>query len=223
MKSAWLRGLLVLGVVAAFATTTAWPQSLAELAEKEKKRRKGTVGKVYTNDDLGSDRGGPSNLSQPGGAEAAPASAGPARVYAPGSGGETEGEAPRGSGRESEGETEGEGRGEGEAEGADAGSVPTPRDAESWRQRVEQQQRLIESAATRTRQLEGQLVALEQDVQPPGGDVLDPQRLQNREGQKAELRQQLDEAREALEKARSGLGEIEDQARRAGIPPGWLR
>jgi hypothetical protein len=62
---------------------------------------------------------------------------------------------------------------------------------------------------------------LRNDMSPTG--LLDPNRQQTREADAARARAELDEARRQLAAARQGIEDLEDQARRQRVPPGWLR
>ena len=70
--------------------------------------------------------------------------------------------------------------------------------------------------------LEAHLEDLNLDRQPNPVDVLDPNRLQNREAQKAETRTAIEAARAQLVAARQALEDLEAEARKAGVPYGWL-
>jgi hypothetical protein len=170
---------LALTLVAAFA----WPpaqaagQSLAEIAAKEKQRRKGAAAKTYTNSDL-EKKGGPPKPT----AEAAKP---------------TEPEPTPTSSRASEEIT--------------------------WRARASSLREAVLSAERRIPELQAELEALNLDMQPNPSDAFDPSRLQKREAAKTALRQRIEEAEKALERARQAVLDLEEEARRQSVPPGWLR
>jgi hypothetical protein len=62
-------------------------------------------------------------------------------------------------------------------------------------------------------------LALDRDVTNTG----DPNRLQTIEARKAEARASLDTARLNLAEAQKALQDLEEEARRSNVPPGWLR
>jgi len=79
------------------------------------------------------------------------------------------------------------------------------------------QARLLEK---RIRDLEGELEALDESTQAYGGWGT------HRDGQRVEvvqLRDRRPELEKSLERAQRELDALEDEARRLGVPPGWLR
>ena len=170
-------GCLVLLAAALAAPSPA--QSLAEAAEKEKKRRTGKVSKVFTNDDLG-------KRSQGAPAPEPSASASPER------GGMDESDERR-------------------AEEA------------SWRGRIRAAHAAVQEVEAKIAEYEAALKGLAQDMQPNPPDLFDPARLNKREAEKAELRTKLEAAEAELEVVEDRVHSIEEEARREGVPPGWLR
>jgi hypothetical protein len=90
-----------------------------------------------------------------------------------------------------------------------------------WRQGARQRRDAIASAEARISEIESRLGALMNDRDPVG--LMDPSRLQTIEARKAAARQELEQAKAALAEARNALADFQEQARRQGIPPGWLR
>ena len=54
-------------------------------------------------------------------------------------------------------------------------------------------------------------------------NVQDPNRLQSRDRELREAMDSLDATRSAADTARKALADLEEEARRAGVPPGWVR
>lgn len=160
-------------------------QSLAELAAKEKERRKHLSGtnKVYTNDDLERISAG----------EAHPAAT----------------PAPRGS--------------RSGADDASSESDARKRQEAFWRADLGRARGKVRAAEARVADLEARIADLSEDRRPSPPDLLDPSRLQKREAEKRKAIGQLEEAREALADARKALDALLEEARRKGVPPGWLR
>ena len=72
--------------------------------------------------------------------------------------------------------------------------------------------------------MEREYAEYQSDVaQVPANELQDPMRLQKREAHLQELRAGLDHQRLVLANAKKSLTALEDSARAAGIPPGWLR
>jgi hypothetical protein len=91
----------------------------------------------------------------------------------------------------------------------------------SWRGRARAQREAVARAEARIQDLEGRLAGLRNDLSPSG--LQDPTRQQTREADTARLRGELDEARQQLARAKQGIEDLEEQARRQRVPPGWLR
>jgi hypothetical protein len=104
------------------------------------------------------------------------------------------------------------------SESGDSGSAGEA----GWRTRAHEAREAIKNVEKEIARLEAQLEELNLDRQPNPADVLDPNRLQNREAQKAETRTQLEAARAQLVVARQALEDLEAEARKAGVPYGWL-
>ncbi len=96
-----------------------------------------------------------------------------------------------------------------------------PKDEASWRQRAEAARMRSTDAATAVSQAEQRLGELRSDVAPE--DPMNPFRQQAREAEiKAEM-ERLEAARAEVGAARQAVSDLEEEARKAGIPPGWLR
>jgi hypothetical protein len=120
-----------------------------------------------------------------------------------------------------EGSTSGEGRSsrpsvrEGESASSSGG------DATVWRERAQAQRGAIAAAEKRIQDSQDRLARLMADREPVA--LGDPNRLQTIERMKAETRQALERAQLDLADAQKGLQDLEDEARRNNVPPGWLR
>jgi hypothetical protein len=90
-----------------------------------------------------------------------------------------------------------------------------------WRARAHDQREAIRSAEKAIQAAQDRLNALMSDR-----DVTmtqDPNRLQTVEAQKNEARAAIDAGRLGLAEAQKGLQDLEAEARRNNVPPGWLR
>jgi len=178
-----------------------------EQTEKEKKaaKKKPKEGKVFTNTDLAS----PTPKS----------SASPAATPAPTtSTTSTTGRATAGNIDPDTGRVIGEGA---NVQPDAQALLPDPQDEGGWRVQAQARRTAIQSAERRVADLEARLAALMADRSPI--DVMDPNRLQTIEAEKARARQDLEAAKAELEKARTVWSEFEETARRKGVPPRWLQ
>jgi hypothetical protein len=120
----------------------------------------------------------------------------------------------------------GEPKPEGEAEapgasGEGTSSQDPKRRMEYWRSESGNRRAAIEGARTQVGALETRLAELQNDLSPT--NLADPNREQTRQAEIAKAREELDAARVALAEAEKSLADLEEEARRLSIPPGWLR
>lgn len=97
----------------------------------------------------------------------------------------------------------------------------TAADEQRWRGRAAQARERVAAA-------EAQVVALEQRIAElrldrGQGNLQDPNREQTRAAQITAAEKDLDAARTAAQTARQAQVDLEDEARRKSVPPGWLR
>ncbi|HEY2940869.1 MAG TPA: hypothetical protein VGN09_00410 [Vicinamibacteria bacterium] len=90
-----------------------------------------------------------------------------------------------------------------------------------WRGRTTQLREAAAEADSKVKELEARIAALRNDMSPT--NVQDPNRLQSRDRELREAMDSLDATRTAAETARKALADLEEEARRAGVPPGWVR
>jgi chromosome segregation ATPase len=94
----------------------------------------------------------------------------------------------------------------------------------SWKQRVDAAKAAITSAETRLAQLEAERTKFNADLAPvSAAEAQDPLRLQKRGAKLAEMNKEVDAQKVTVETARKALVALEEQARKEGVPPGWLR
>lgn len=109
------------------------------------------------------------------------------------------------------------------AAGEETGGIVRPSDESSWRDRARSAYAGIRAFEKQVRSLEEKLKALNLDMQAAPEDAMDPFRLQRRDAKKQELTKELEDVKTQLDMARKDLAELEDEARRKGVPPGWIR
>jgi hypothetical protein len=90
-----------------------------------------------------------------------------------------------------------------------------------WKARAKAAREAVAKAEARVKELESRLGGLRSDTSPTG--LLDPYRQQTREAEAGRARDELQQAQQQLALARQALDDLEDEARRQRIPPGWLR
>jgi hypothetical protein len=113
----------------------------------------------------------------------------------------------------------------GTAAAAPSGPAPAPAPtmdpAERWRRDGKQRRDAVTRSEAKVAAIQARVDALMQDRDPV--NVMDPNRLQTLEAVKAKALQDLETAKAELEKARQDLENLEEDARKNSIPPGWLR
>ena len=102
-----------------------------------------------------------------------------------------------------------------------ASTATTMDPSQRWRRDAQNAREGIARAQTKVDRLQAVVSAMLQDMSPT--NVGDPNRLQNLERDKAAALAELETAKDELAKARQALEDLEEQARKAGVPPGWLR
>jgi hypothetical protein len=98
---------------------------------------------------------------------------------------------------------------------------PTMDPAARWQRDAKARRAAIARAEATVAAVQARIDALTLDRDP--SNVLDPNRMQNRDAERTKALQELDAAKEALAKARQDLEDLEEEARKASVPPGWLR
>jgi hypothetical protein len=104
---------------------------------------------------------------------------------------------------------------------------PEPPDAESgesrqvWADRARAQRERIAAAQATLAEIEERIAALRNDREPTR--VMEPFRLQAIEGEIRKATEELEAAKKELAEARAALEAVEQDARRRGVPAGWLR
>jgi hypothetical protein len=195
-----IRALLL---VVLFVPLLAEAQSLGAVAKKERERREknkaqGVTVREITEDEISTDKGEPEEPEEEG----------------------TEGNPEGGTGSKTEGDTpqaalpDVDGTGQG-AEALDKEQRDRKRSEAEWRARVQQARERISAARQQVQTLdELHLVQGERYVDENGRTVIES--LEH-------LRRLVAEAKEELQEAERAYENLLAEARRAGVPPGWLR
>jgi len=90
-----------------------------------------------------------------------------------------------------------------------------------WRERAMERRREVGRAEQRVPPIEQRIADLRNDRNPT--NVMDPNREQNRQAQLAQAIADLERAKADVERAKQAQTDLEEDARRKSIPPGWLR
>jgi len=90
-----------------------------------------------------------------------------------------------------------------------------------WRNIARQRRQAVQQSEQEVKELESRIAALRNDMSPT--NVQDPNRLQSQGRDLQQAQEELAVARRQLEEARQAVANLEDEARRAGAMPGWVR
>lgn len=192
-------GLALVGLLVAVPVLA---QSLAELAAREKERRKkaGGTAQTFTDDDLKKDRVVAPSPEPAAGAEAVSTSR--------------------------RGKRGGPGLGDYDQPKEAATFEPEPVDDEQWRTTAAQLRDAIAKAEKAVAEAQKKLDAIPSGVgQPQPSDGLRqlPVSPYVKEPAYEAAEKELADAKAAVVVAKTALGDFEEKARKAGVPPGWIR
>src|SRR5438552_9566446 len=99
--------------------------------------------------------------------------------------------------------------------------APTMDPGQRWRRDAKARRDAIKRAEGKVAAAQARVDALLVDLNPT--NVMDPNRLQTLEADRAKAAADLEAAKDELAKARQALEDLEEEARKSGVPPGWLR
>jgi len=110
----------------------------------------------------------------------------------------------------------------------EAADTPSPQSSTdertTWKARAAELRTALASAQKALEDAQRAEAAFRSDVAPlSAADAQDPMRLQKREARLAEMNKQIEVLKAAVAAARASITALEDEARRAGVPAGWLR
>ncbi len=186
-------------VLTLLAVSPAWAQSLGDVARKEEARRKTVkaTGKVYTNDTLRKEpeSAPPSTPAPP--PSSAPAAAAPASSGSPGQAQSHAGEAQP--------------------------TAPQPeqkkKDEAYWRGRITEARQNLARSQVFHDALQSRINALTTDFVARD----DPAQRRVIEADRLKALAELDRVTKEIAQSKKAIADIEEEARRAAVPPGWLR
>jgi hypothetical protein len=194
--------------LAAMLTSGAPAQSLGDVARQEESRRKGTgtaAGKTYTNENL---KGAPTPAGTP--AQPAPSTAAPGTAPVPPA------DAAKPAGTKP---------GDGTAKASDApqdGAKPAadPKgDAAAWRKRRQDLETALDRSKTFAEALQSRINGLNTDFTARD----DPAQRNVVANDRQKALTELDRVKKEIVANTKALSDLQEEARKAGVPPGWLR
>ena len=192
-----VRLLSVAALVFIGVANVAAAQSLGDVAKKEEQRRK-TVksGKVYTNDELKRDP-----------TPSVPASASTGTTSTP-SASSTPSPAPASSGNNAD-----------KGDSANKDGSADKSDEKTWRKRITNARESLQRSQAFADALQSQLNALSTDFVNRDDPIQRQQIAKQRDGVLAEL----DRVKKEVAAQTKAISDIQEEARRANVPPGWVR
>ena len=173
-------------------------QGLGDVAKREAERRKavGTPGKVYTNDNLRTDA--PPASAGPTTPQGATPPVAPAQAPAAAAGVQTPGSQPT---------------------GAAASSEPGPMTEDAWRKRIAAARDALSRAQVFAEALQSRINALTTDF----ANRDDPAQRNAIAAERQKALAELDRVKQEIVDHQKAISAIQDEARRAGVPAGWVR
>ena len=199
------QALIVTVALAAVLTSGAPAQSLGDVARKEEARRKETgSGKTYTNENL---RSAPEPAAPaPSTSAAAPSTSAPSTA------------APAGTAKPDA--KPGDAAKAGDAPKADAKPAADPKgDAAAWKKRRESIETALERAKTFAEALQSRINGLTADFSARD----DPAQRSIVAADKQRALTELDRVKKEIQQNTKALADLQEEARKSGVPPGWLR
>ena len=197
MRLASVSGIVLAMVLACDVAAIA--QGLGDVAKREAERRKavGAPGKVYTNDNLRTDAppaSAPATTPQGATPPAAPVAQAPAAS----SGAQTSGSQPTGTA---------------------ASSAPGPMTEDAWHKRITAARDALSRAQIFAESLQSRINALTTDFVNRD----DPAQRNAIAAERQKALAELDRVKQEIVDHQKAISAIQDEARRAGVPAGWVR
>lgn len=94
----------------------------------------------------------------------------------------------------------------------------------AWKLRADSARSAVVAAEKKLEEMVNDLAKFRSDLTPvSAAEAQDPMRLQKREVGMVEMRKNIEAQRAFVAQAKKAQTEFEEEARRNGVPPGWLR
>jgi len=213
-----IQALVVVVALVSILTSGAPAQSLGDVARQEEARRRAASGgKVYTNDSL---RGAPTAATTP----AQPATATPATGAAPADGAAGAKPAPKPEAKTGTTDAKPDAGADAKAgTGTDqkaAAPATDPKGTEAtWRKRRQAIQDALDRAQAFSVALQSQINGLTADFAARD----DPAQRSKVAADRQRALTELDRVKKEIQQHTKALADLQEEARKAGVPPGWLR
>lgn len=112
----------------------------------------------------------------------------------------------------------------GGSSGAPAAAEVDESGREFWKGRMEAARKGVTEAQAKLADMQAELERFRSDLTVvPADEAQDPLRLQKRAAKIGEMTRAVEAQRAAVDAAKRAVAELEEQARREGVPAGWLR
>jgi len=202
------QALIVTVALAAVLTSGAPAQSLGDVARQEEARRKGTgSGKTYTNENLRS-APEPAAPAQPSPSASAPSTSAPSTAAGTPKAAATP-DAKTGDAAKA-----------GDAPKTDAKPAPDAKgDAAAWKKRRETIETALERAKTFAEALQSRINGLTADFSARD----DPAQRSLVAADRQKALTEMERVKKEIAQHTKALADLQEEARKSGVPPGWLR
>lgn len=201
--------LVVLVALVAVLTSGAPAQSLGDLARQEQARKKESGGKTYTNDSL---RPSPAPATSPAPAAPSPA-AGDSKAA------KAAGDAKADGTVDAKTDVKADAKADGKTDAKTARPADPKGDAASWKKRVQDLQDAIDRSKLFAESLQSRINGLTAEFSAKD----DPAQRSTVAADRQKALTELDRVKKEIQQKTKDLADLQEEARRSGVPPGWLR
>ncbi|HEV8393465.1 MAG TPA: hypothetical protein VGQ37_04290 [Vicinamibacterales bacterium] len=214
--------LVVVVALAAVLTSGAPAQSLGDVAKQEQARRKDGAGKTYTNNDL---RPAPAPAATSPAPPAATAPADDSKAAGKPDGKAADGDAKADPKAPAKPDAKTDAKSDAKAadgktdEKADARPTDPKGDAASWRKRQKDLQDALDRSKLFADSLQSRINGLSADFSARD----DPAQRSVVAADRQRALTELDRVKKEIQKQTKDLSDLQEEARKSGVPPGWLR
>ena len=203
--------LVVLVALVAVLTSGAPAQSLGDLAKKEQARQKESGGKVYTNENL---------VRAPAPATTSPATPASAPAAGDSKAAKPDGDAKPDGKSDAKTDAKADAKGDGKTEAKGAARPTDPKgDAAYWRKKQQDLQGALDRAKLFADSLQSRINGLTAEFSAKD----DPAQRAVVSADRQKALTELDRVKKEIQQHTKDLADLQEEARKSGVPPGWLR